>query len=226
MKFTYYGHSCFSVESDGKNYLFDPFISGNELAKGKVDVEKINADYIFASHGHFDHVADLVPIAQRTGAKLLAAYEIVSWAQGHGVANTHPLNFGSTQFDFGKLHFVPAAHSSSLHDGTYGGNPGGFILKLRGGSFYYSGDTSLTAEMTMIPYYGKLDFALLPIGGNFTMDVDDALVAAGIIGCNKIIGLHYDTFGYIRIDHKAAVGKFADAGKTLILPEIGETIEI
>ncbi len=226
MKFTYYGHSCFAVESEGKKFLFDPFVSGNELAKGKVDVEKIEADYIFASHGHFDHVADLVSIATRTGSKLFAAYEVVSWAQAQGVRNAHPLNFGSTKFDFGKLHFVPAAHSSSLPDGSYGGNPGGFILKLNEGNFYYSGDTSLSAEMQMIPHYGKLNFALLPIGGNFTMDTDDAVVAAGLIKCDKIIGLHYDTFGYIKIDHAAAIEKFRAVGKELILPEIGMTIEL
>ena len=226
MKFTYYGHSCFAIESTGKNYLFDPFISGNELAKGRVDIDKIAADYVFASHGHADHVADLVAIAIRTGAKVFGAYEVVSWAQGQGVKNAHPLNFGSTVFDFGKLHFVPAAHSSSMPDGSYGGNPGGFILKLQEGNFYYSGDTCLTAEMQMIPHYGKLKFALLPIGGNFTMDIDDAVVAAGLIGCDKIIGLHYDTFGYIRIDHAAAVAKFKAAGKELLLPEIGQTIEL
>ena len=225
MKFTYYGHSCFLVECAGIKYLFDPFISGNELAKGKVDIDAIQADYILVSHGHGDHVADLVSIAVRTGAKVLAAYEVVTWAQNQGVKNAHPLNFGSTQFPFGKLHFVPAAHSSSLPDGSYGGNPGGFILKLAEGNFYYSGDTSLTAEMLMIPHYGKLNFALLPVGGNFTMDADDAVIAAGIIGCDKIIGLHFDTFGYIKIDHAAAIEKFRVAGKELILPVIGETIE-
>jgi len=224
MKFTYYGHSCFSIEANGKKFLFDPFISGNELTHGIIDVNTIEADYIFASHGHADHVADLVAIATRTGAKVIAAYEVVSWVQAQGVKNAHPINFGTKQFDFGKLHFVPAAHSSSLPDGAYGGNPGGYILRLDEGNFYYSGDTSLTMEMQLVPRYCKLDFALLPVGGNFTMDADDALVAAEMIQCDKIIGLHFDTFGYIKIDHQAATEKFKAAGKTLILPKIGETI--
>ena len=226
MKFTYYGHSCFLIETDGKKFLFDPFISGNELAKGIVDSETIEADYILASHGHADHVADLVPIAIRTGAQVIGAYEVVSWALKNGVKNAHPINFGSADFAFGRLHFVPAAHSSSLPDGSYGGNPGGFIIRNNEGSFYYSGDTSLTMELQIVPLYGALDFALLPIGGNFTMDVDDAVIAAGMIKCNKIIGLHFDTFGYIKIDHQAAIDKFKAAGKELILPKIGETIEL
>jgi L-ascorbate metabolism protein UlaG (beta-lactamase superfamily) len=224
MKFTYYGHSCFIIETIGKKFLFDPFISGNELTKGIVNIDAINADYILASHGHADHVAYLVPIAMRTGALVIGAYEVVNWAIKNGVKNAHPINFGSTDFEFGKLHFVPAAHSSSLPDGSYGGNPGGFILRNIEGSFYYSGDTSLTMEMQLVPQYGALDFALLPIGGNFTMDVDDAVIAAGMIKCNKIIGLHYDTFGYIKINHQEAVDKFNAAGKELILPKIGETI--
>jgi len=226
MKFTYYGHSCFLIETNGTKFLFDPFITGNELANGIVDVNKVEADYIFVSHGHGDHVADLISIATRTGAMVLGAYEIISWAQKHGVKNARPLNFGSVNLDFGKLHFVPAAHSSCLPDGTYGGNPGGFFIKGKEGNFYYSGDTSLTMEMQLIPRYGSLDFAVLPIGGNFTMDPEDAVMAAEMINCKKIIGVHFDTFGYIKIDHEAAKKLFKDAGKELILPVIGETISL
>ncbi len=226
MKFTYYGHSCFLIETGGKKMLFDPFISGNELAKGIVDAGTIEADYIFASHGHGDHVADLVPIAKRTGALVIAAYEVVSWAQKNGVERVHPLNFGSFKFDFGKLHFVPASHSSSLPDGSYGGSPGGFIFHNTEKKFYYSGDTCLAMDMKLIPMYAKLDFAILPIGGNFTMDAEDAIIAADFIQCNKIVGVHFDTFGYIKIDHEAVKEKFRTAGKELILPEIGETIEL
>jgi L-ascorbate metabolism protein UlaG (beta-lactamase superfamily) len=226
MKFTYYGHSCFLIETGGKKMLFDPFITGNEMATGIVEAGKIEADYIFASHGHLDHVADLVSIAMRTGAQVIAAYEVVGWAQKNGVKNVHPLNFGSKKFDFGKLHFVPASHSSSLPDGSYGGNPGGFIFHDTERKFYYAGDTCLAMDMKLIPMYSKLDFAILPIGGNFTMDDDDALLAADFIQCDKIIGVHFDTFGYIKIDHDAAKEKFRTAGKELILPQIGETIEL
>ncbi len=206
--------------------MFDPFISGNELAKGIVDPAKVEADFILVSHGHGDHVGDLVPIATRTGAKVIAGYEIATWAEGKGVTNVHPINFGSYKYGFGRMHFVPAAHSSVLPDGTYGGNPGGFVLHDTEKKFYYSGDTALTMDMKLIPMYAKLDFAILPVGGNFTMYVDDAIIAADFIQCNKIIGVHFDTFGYIKIDHEAAKEKFRSAGKELILPRIGECIEL
>ena len=225
MKFTFYGHSCFAIETGGKKLLFDPFISGNELAKG-IDINKIEADFILASHGHGDHVADLVSIAKRTGAKVISAYEIVSWAQAQGVTNAHPINFGSTNFEFGKLHYLPAAHSSSLPDGSYGGNPGGFLVHGAEKKFYYSGDTCVTMDMKLVPRYAKLDFAILPVGGNFTMDAEDAVMAAEFIECDKIIGVHFDTFGYIKIDHAKAKERFKAAGKELILPEIGETITL
>ncbi len=225
MNFTYYGHACFAIETGGKKFLFDPFISPNELAKD-IDVNAIEADYILVSHGHGDHVADLVSIAKRTGAMVIAAYEIVEWVQKQGVTNAHPMNFGPYNFDFGKLHFLPAWHSSVMPDGAYGGNPGGFLMHGGEKKFYYSGDTCLMMDMQLIPRYAKLDFAILPVGGNFTMDADDAVIAADFIQCDKIIGIHFDTFGYIKIDHDKTKEKFKAAGKELILPKIGETIEL
>lgn len=225
MKFTYFGHSCFMVETGGKKFLFDPFISGNELTKGIVDASTITADYIMVSHGHVDHVADLVDIAKRTGAKVISSWEVVAWAQKNGVENVHPMNFGPARFEFGKIHYTPAQHSSSMPDGSYGGNPGGFLFHDTEKKFYYSGDTALTKDMELIPMYAVPDVAILPVGGNFTMDVDDALIAADMIKCKKVIGVHFDTFGYIKIDHDKAKEAFRNAGKELILPAIGETIE-
>jgi L-ascorbate metabolism protein UlaG (beta-lactamase superfamily) len=224
MKFTYYGHACFSVEFEGKKLLFDPFITGNELAKN-VDVNSIQADYILASHGHCDHVGDLVSIAKRTGALVIGAYEIASWAEQQG-CKVHPMNFGPRDFDFGELRFVPAAHSSCLPDGSYGGNPGGFVVKTGKSSFYYAGDTCLTMDMQLIPRYAKPDFAILPIGGNFTMNATDAIIATEFIQCKKIIGVHFDTFGYIKIDHAKTMELFKNAGVELVLPKIGETITL
>lgn len=226
MKFTYYGHSSFAVEVKGKKILFDPFISPNDLASS-IDVNRIEADYIFVSHGHPDHVADLKGIAERTGAKVVGAYELTEWIAKQGISNVHPMNTGGKwAFDFGTVKCVVAHHSSGLPDGSYGGNPLGFIFTTTEGNFYYSGDTALTFDMELIPRFAKLDFAILPIGDNFTMGVEDAIIAAEFIECSRIVGVHYDTFGYIKIDHKEATQQFEAAGLTLLLPAIGETINM
>jgi L-ascorbate metabolism protein UlaG (beta-lactamase superfamily) len=226
MKFTYFGHSCFQVEIKGKKILFDPFISYNELAKD-VKLEQINPDYIFLSHGHADHIADCTSIAQRSGCKVVAAWEIHEWLNKQGIANTHPMNTGGKwDFDFGAVKCVVAHHSSSLPDGSYGGNPMGFVFTTDEGNFYYAGDTALTLDMQLIPLWAKLDFAVLPLGDNFTMDVADAVRCAGFIQCKKIVGVHYNTFGFIKIDTEAAKAAFAAAGNTLLLPAISESIII
>ncbi|WP_316790405.1 metal-dependent hydrolase [Pedobacter frigoris] len=225
MKFTYYGQSCFSIEADGKKFLFDPFISHNPLAKD-VDIKAIEADYILVSHGHGDHVADLVQIANQTGAQVIAMVEVASWIKKQGVKNVTDINFGKAKFDFGTLRTVWAAHSSSNPDESYGGNPAGFVLELEGKSIYYAGDTALTTEMKLLADLHKLDYAILPIGGHYTMDVDDALIATKYLECNKVIGVHYNTFPPIQIDTADAVAKFKRENKTLFLPGIGETIEL
>jgi len=224
MNITYFGHSCFGVEINGKHLLFDPFITPNELAK-KIDVNKIQADYILISHGHEDHIADAVSIAKRTKATVICAWEVNLWLANQGVENIHPMNTGGkVKFDFGSIKCVIAVHSSSMPDGSYGGNPMGFVIESNEGSFYYSGDTALTYDMKLIGDYRKIDFAFLPIGDNFTMGVDNAIIACDFINCNDIIGMHYDTFGYIMIDKKDAVHKFDRAGKNLTLLDIGQTI--
>lgn len=222
MQFTYFGHSCFMVESDGLKFLFDPFITGNPLAT-HINIKAIEADYIFVSHAHRAHTEDLDRLAAQTGATVIATYEVIAKAQQ--VQKFHAMNYGACTFDFGEVRMVPALHSSAFPDGTYGGSAGGFILKLPQGNFYYSGDTGLTTDMQLIPkYYAQLKFAVLPIGGNFTMNVDGAIIASKFIECDKIIGVHYNTFEYIKIDTKQAVEKFAAAGKELILLNAGDTI--
>ncbi len=226
MKFTYYGHSCFLVETKGKKILFDPFITSNELAK-HIDVSKIECDYIAISHGHFDHISDVVTIAKRTNAIVICAYEIYEWLSKQGLTNFRPMNTGGKwSTDFGVVKAVAAVHSSCLPDGKYGANPMGFVINTTEGDFYYSGDTALTMDMQLIPRWAKLKFAVLPIGDKFTMDIEDAITTSDFVQCNKVIGVHYDTFEQIKINHEVAKEKFAKAGKELILLKIGQTIEI
>jgi L-ascorbate metabolism protein UlaG (beta-lactamase superfamily) len=226
MKFTYYGHACFSVEAGGKTLLFDPFITPNPLAK-KIDAGKIAADFILVSHGHGDHVADVIEIAKRTGATLIAPYEVGSWFEEKGVKNVQSMNHGgAAKMDFGRVKLTSAIHSSSMPDGAYGGNPCGFVVESSEGNFYYSGDTALTYDMTLIGAQTHLDFAVFPIGDFFTMGIEDALRAAEFVGVSKFVGVHYDAFPPIQLDRAAALAAAHAAGKQLLLPAIGETIAI
>lgn len=226
MQVTYYGHSCFLVATNGKKLLFDPFISFNELAKN-VDINSIECDYILQSHGHADHIADAVAIAQRTQAKVICSWEIHEWFNKNGVANTHPMNIGGKwQFDFGIVKCVVAQHSSCLPDGSYGGNPMGFLIMNEEDNFYYAGDTALTLDMKLIPNWCSLKTAFLPIGDNFTMDVTDAITAAQFIDCSNIIAMHFDTFGFIKVNHDFVTEQFEKAGTQVKLPAIGEVFTV
>lgn len=226
MRLTYYGQSCFAVEAGGKTLFFDPFITPNELAKD-IDLAGLKADYILASHGHADHLADAVALAKQTGATVIGSFEVVSWLGAQGVEKTHPMNTGGKwSFDFGTVKCTNAVHSSAMPDGSYGGNPMGFLVTTVQGTFYYSGDTALTMDMQLVPRWGRPAFAVLPIGDNFTMGYEDAIAAAELLQCSRIVGVHYDTFGYIKIDHEKVKKAFADAGLQLFLPRIGETIDL
>ncbi|WP_136668203.1 metal-dependent hydrolase [Flavobacterium sp. H122] len=225
MKITFYGHACIGIEVSGKNILVDPFITGNPKAS-HIDINTINADYILVTHAHNDHTLDVEAIAKRTNAVIISNYEIAMHFAKKGL-KYHPMNHGgSWDFDFGNVKYVNAVHTSSFADGTYGGNPGGFVIEGEHKNIYIAGDTALTFDMKLIPMRTKLDLAILPIGDNFTMDVDDAIVASDFLDCDKILGYHYDTFGFIEINHEEAKKKFFDAGKDLMLLEIGESIEL
>ena len=226
MKLTYYGHSCFSVAAGGKTLLFDPFITPNPLASG-IDITQIAADFILLSHGHGDHVADVMEIAGRTGAKVIAPFEVGSWFEGKGVKNVQAMNHGgAARMEFGRVKLTSAIHSSSMPDGSYGGNPCGFVIESSDGNFYYSGDTALTLDMKLVAEQTQLRFAVLPIGDFFTMGIEDALRAAEFAGATKIVGVHYDTFPPIKLDREAALRAATSAGKDLLLPQIGETIDL
>ncbi|MGV7107112.1 metal-dependent hydrolase [Flavobacterium sp. U410] len=224
MKITFYGHASLGIEVNGKHLLVDPFITGNPKAS-HINIDDLKADYILVTHAHQDHILDVEAIAQRTNAVIVSNAEIAYHFANKGF-QTHPMNHGgSWNFDFGTLKYVIALHSSSFPDGSYGGQPGGFVLETAERNIYIAGDTALTMDMKLIPLRTKLDLAILPIGSNFTIDVDDAVIAADFVECNRVLGYHFDTFGYIEIDHAAAVDKFAAKGKELILLEIGKSIE-
>ena len=226
MQLTFYGHSCFSITINGKKLLFDPFITQNQLASA-ININDIEADYILLSHGHSDHVADVEAIAKRTNATIIAAYEVAMWFAAKGIEKYHPMNIGGKKtFDFGTIKVVNAIHSSSLPDGSYGGNPLGFIILNEESNFYYAGDTALTLDMQLIPMFAQIDFAILPIGDNFTMGIVDAIQAAKMVQTKMVIGVHYDTFGIIKIDHQKAIELFIKNELELKLPVIGETIII
>lgn len=226
MKATFFGHACWLIEVGGNKILIDPFIRPNELAS-HINVEDIEADYIFLTHGHEDHVADAEEIAKRCNATIVGTFEVVNWFAARGIEKTHPMNIGGKwHFDFGDVHFVNALHSSSMPDGSYGGNPGGFVFETSEGNFYHAGDTGLTMDMKLIPKFVQLDFAFLPIGDNFTMGVPQAIIASDFIECNRIIAMHYDTFGYIVVDKHQAMNAFKKAGKDLTFIEIGNSITI
>ncbi len=224
MKFSYYGHSCFSMEFGGAQLLFDPFISPNPLASA-ISLKQIKADYILISHAHEDHTADALSLLKQTGALLISNYEIVTWFQKQGIKKVHGMNIGgSFEFPFGRVKMVGAIHSSSFADGSYGGNPAGFVVDDGRKAFYYAGDSALTLDMRLIADQHELDVAILPIGDNFTMGPDDAALAATYCGAGHVVGVHYDTFPHIVIDQKSAREAFEVMDIELLLPAIGESI--
>ncbi len=226
MKITFLGHAALLIQTSKHRILIDPFITGNEQAKGKIDVADLNPDFILLTHAHQDHVLDVETIAHSSGALIISNYEIVTYYQNKGLEG-HPMNHGGARdFDFGWLKYVNAVHTSSFADGTYGGQPGGFLLKSDGKMVYIAGDTALHMDMKLIPLYGTPDLAILPIGDNFTMGVEDALQASGFVNCDRVMGVHYNTFGYIEIDTQQAVRTFEQGGKTLLLPDIGESVSV
>ncbi|MGO1244430.1 MAG: metal-dependent hydrolase [Sphingobacterium sp.] len=227
IKVTYYGQSCVEFDFHGTKVLLDPFISSNGLAKD-IDVDSIRPDFIFLSHCHGDHVADLTRIQKDSDATVAAIVETADWARTQGIPENKLLefNFGGTlELPFGKVKMVYALHTNSTPEGLYAGVAAGFVFFVGGRKFYFAGDTALTMEMKLLGDL-DLDWAFLPIGGHYTMDVDDAIKAAQFINCKKICGIHYNTFAPISIDMDDAKGKFATANLDLFLPKIGESLTL
>ncbi|WP_378187773.1 metal-dependent hydrolase [Aquimarina sp. W85] len=226
MKITFYGQNSLLLEIDDCRVLVDPFISGNPLSKDKIDIDTIKADYILLTHAHEDHILDAEAIAKNNDAVIVSNYEIAMHYQQKGI-EVHPMNHGGAwEFEFGKVKYVNALHTSSFPDGSYGGQPGGFVIQGEHKSIYIAGDTALTMDMKLIPLFTKLDLAILPIGDNFTMGIDDAILASDFVACDKVLGVHYDTFGYIEINHEEAKRKFFENNKDLMLLDIGESITV
>ncbi len=226
MEITYFGHSCYLVNIGGTRVLFDPFITYNELAKD-IDKTAIEADYILLSHAHQDHMADAEEIARKNDATIVAIYEVCEWYKAKGIENVLHMNIGGkADLPFGSVKMVFAAHSSVLPDGTYGGNPAGFVIESGEKTFYFAGDTALTYDMKIIAEQYKIDFAFLPVGGRLTMDIYDAVIAANWVNTRRIIGMHYDTWPNIEINHIEALEVARQAGKQLTLMPVGDTITI
>jgi L-ascorbate metabolism protein UlaG (beta-lactamase superfamily) len=179
------------------------------------------------SHGHGDHMADLAAIQKNSGAKVICIAEISGWLGAQGIDNAHGMNIGgSFNFEFGRVKMVNAIHSSSMPDGSYGGNPAGFVIYTNEGkNIYFAGDTALTYDMKLLAD-DNINWAILPIGDNYTMGVDDAIKASGFVNCQNVIGVHYDTFPPIKLDKEEARAKFINAGINIQLPEIGGSVDL
>ena len=225
MEVTYYGHACLSIKIGDTHLLVDPFISENPAASG-IDINSIPADYILITTAQQDHTSDVERIAKRTKAKIISNFEISNYFFDLGIENAHPMDLGgSYNFPFGSVKMVPALHSSTFENGKAGGCACGFIIKTLEKTLYVAGATALHFDMQLIPVRYKLDLAVLPIGGNFTMDVEDAIMASDFVKCNKVLGYHYYTFHIIKVDDKdLAVRSFKAKGKELVLLNIGQTL--
>jgi L-ascorbate metabolism protein UlaG (beta-lactamase superfamily) len=196
------GHSCLLFESDGQKVLIDPFLTGNPVAA--VKAEDVEANYILVSHGHGDHLGDAIAIAKRTGATVVANYEIACWLEKQGVQKVHGMQHGGGfAFPFGRVKLTLAFHGSMLPDGSNGGNPCGFLITFRDGRRVYdAADTGLFGDMKLIGEEG-IDLALLPIGDNYTMGPDDALRAVELLKPRKVMPIHYNTFPLLAQDAPA-----------------------
>lgn len=201
-RLTWYGHGCFQLETAGQTILIDPFFTGNPSAP--VGCDEIHPNHVIVSHGHADHVGDTVEISRRTGALVISNYEITEWLSRQGVPHVHPLNIGgSRQFQFGRVKFTIAHHTSSLPDGSYGGAPAGILLTLNDGrKLYHACDTGLFSDMNLIGDEG-IELAILPIGDNFTMGPEDALKATQFLRPRKVIPAHFNTWDIISQDANA-----------------------
>ncbi len=221
VKITWHGHACFSIEC-GKNILVDPFLTSNPVAK--IKPEELHPDLILVTHGHFDHVEDAVIISKRTGSPVVSSFELSEMLGSEG-ASVIDINPGGT-IDFSgiKVRATDAVHSSS-YNGKYAGNPMGFIIDC-GKKIYHAGDTDLFSGMELIGKYFRPDVAMLPIGGHYTMDQNDAIIAARMLKAKTLIPMHYNTFDAIRADPEKFKKDGSGIGMKVIVPEIEKSFSL
>jgi L-ascorbate metabolism protein UlaG (beta-lactamase superfamily) len=228
MTFTYFGHSAFQIQTNGTTILTDPFIDGNKHAEGIVNADSLDPDVVLLTHAHGDHYGNTPGILERTGAQVVANYEIIQYIAGeldHDAG--HPMNTGgSWDFDWGSLTMTYARHSSSFPDGTYGGNPNGFIMELEGKTIYNTGDTCYFAELKWYADRYDIDLLLLPIGDDFTMGPDEAVAVAEILQPILTVPVHYDTFPYIEVDTDDWADMMAEADLDAKVVAPGEELTV
>lgn len=226
MKISYHGHSVVKFETNGKTILVDPFINGNEYTD--LNADDVKADVIILTHGHNDHVGDTVAIAKRNDALVIAPNELANYLGLQGL-DTHPMSIGGArEFDFGKVKFTQAFHSSSYttedNEIIYTGMPAGFLLMAEGKTIYHAGDTGLFSDMKLIGERHPIDLAFLPIGDNFTMGPEDAALAATFLKAKEVVPVHYDTFPPIKQDPHKFVEMLEDSKGRVM--KAGDTIEL
>lgn len=227
MKITYFGHSAFMIKEGDFTFLIDPFITDNPHTK--VKAESLKTDYILLTHGHGDHIGDAIEIAKKWDAVIIAPFELATYCENKG-AKVHPMHIGGGfNFDFGRIKLTQALHGSAVFEGEkviYTGNPCGFLLMINGRTLYHSGDTGLFSDMELIGQLNKIDIAMLPIGDNFTMGIDDAVYAVNLIKPKLAIPMHYDTFGYIMQDPEEFTKKIENKGYKGLVLEVDKEYEL
>ncbi len=222
LQITYHGHSCFELEADGHRIIIDPFITGNPHAS--IKAADVKVECVLVSHGHGDHLGDAVEIAKSNDCIVVTNFEISNWLSKQGV-QSHPMHIGGSHtFPWGRLKLTPAIHGSALPDGFYGGEPAGFLIFMGGQTLYFAGDTAITSDMALYGRLNPIDIAMLPIGDNFTMGIDDAVEAALLCGTKLAIPIHYNTFPVIAADPNLFVQKLEARGVAARVMAFGETV--
>jgi L-ascorbate metabolism protein UlaG (beta-lactamase superfamily) len=224
VKLTYHGHAAFEIKSDRHSIVIDPFLNGNKHAK--VKPSEVKADYIILTHAHGDHLGDAFEIAKKNNATIIAVNELANYA-AENKCKAHNMHIGGAHnFPFGRVKFTIAHHGSSSPDGSYMGEPAGVVVSVDGKNIYHAGDTGLFLDMKLIGEMASLDTALVPIGDNFTMGIDDAVKAVEFLNPKLAIPMHYNTFDVIQADPQEFKRKVESIGKKCRVVGFGETIEI